>query len=80
MDASGVLDMEYTALKMFAQAAKTQREGGVQLWLIGMNPEVLAIVKRSSLGHMLRDEGMFFNVEIAVAHYLGNATVRDQPV
>lgn len=73
VDASGVLDMEYTALKMFAQVAKAQSERGVQLWLIGMNPEVLAIVKRSPLGQMLREEGMFFNLEIAVAHYLGNA-------
>ena len=78
VDASGVLDMEYTALKMFAQVAKTQSERGVQLWLIGMNPEVLAIVQRSPLGQMLRDEGMFFNLEIAVAHYL-NAAVREQP-
>jgi MFS superfamily sulfate permease-like transporter len=38
VDASGVLDMEYTALKMFAQVAKRQSQDGVQLWLIGFNP------------------------------------------
>lgn len=70
VDASGVLDMEYTAMKMFAQIAKRQSEHGVQLWLIGMNPNVLAIVQRSPLGQMLRTEGMFFSLEIAVAHYL----------
>ena len=69
VDASGVLDMEYTALKMFAQVAKTQSQQGVQLWLIGMNPRVLALVQRSPLGQMLRREGMFFNLEIAVARY-----------
>lgn len=72
VDASGVLDMEYTALKMFAQVAKRQSQHGVQLWLIGMSPRVLAIVQRSALGEMLQQEGMFFNLEIAVAHYLGN--------
>jgi len=73
VDASGVLDMEYTALKMFAQLAHTQSQHGVQLWLIGMNPRVLAIVQRSPLGQMLRREGMFFNLEIAVACYLAAA-------
>ena len=70
LDASGVLDMEYTALKMFAQVAKRLSQHGVQLWLIGMNPRVLAIVQRSPLGQMLRREGMYFNLEIAVARFL----------
>jgi sulfate permease, SulP family len=78
VDASGVLDMEYTALKMFAQVANRQSRHGVQLWLVGMNPRVLAIVQRSPLGQLLRHEGMHFNLEIAVAHYLGDAAVRDQ--
>jgi len=78
VDASGVLDLEYTALKMFAQVAKRQSEDGVQLWLIGMTPRVLAIVQRSPLGQLLRREGMHFNLEIAVARYLGEAPVRDQ--
>lgn len=70
--------MKYTALKMFAQVAKRQSQHGVQLWLIGMTPRVLAIVQRSPLGQLLRREGMHFNLEIAVAHYLGDAAVWDQ--
>jgi MFS superfamily sulfate permease-like transporter len=73
VDASGVLDMEYTALKMFAQVAERQSQHGIKLWLIGMNPEVLAIVQRSSLGQMLRREGMYFNLEIAISHFLATA-------
>jgi SulP family sulfate permease len=76
VDASGVLDMEYTALKMFAQVAKRQTQHGVQLWLIGMTPRVLAIVQRSPLGQLLRHEGMYFNLEIAVARYLRDAAAR----
>jgi SulP family sulfate permease len=76
VDASGVLDMEYTALKMFAQVAKRQSQHGVQLWLIGMTPRVLAIVQRSPLGQLLRHEGMYFNLEIAVARYLRDAAAR----
>ena len=78
VDASGVLDMEYTAVKMFAQLAKRQSQHGVQLWLIGMTPRVLAIIQRSPLGQLLGREGMHFNLEIAVAHYLDNAAVREQ--
>jgi sulfate permease, SulP family len=78
VDLSGVLDVEYTALKIFAQAAKRQGQHGVQLWLVGMNPRVLAIVQRSSLGQLLRREGMHFNLEIAVARYLEHIAVREQ--
>ena len=78
VDASGVLDMEYTAVKMFAQLAKRQSQHGVQLWLIGMTPRVLAIVQRSPLGQLLGREGMHFNLEIAVARYLNDAAVRVQ--
>jgi len=78
VDASGVLDLEYSALKIFAEVARRQSEHGVRLWLIGMSPRVLAIVQRSPLGHMLREEGMFFNLEIAVARYLGDTAVREQ--
>jgi sulfate permease, SulP family len=70
VDASGVLDLEYTALMMFARIAKKQSQRGVQLWLVGMNPGVLAIVQRSPMGQLLQREGMHFNLEIAVSRYL----------
>ena len=72
VDLTAVPDLEYTALKMFAQATKRQRDRGVQVWLVGMNPGVLAIVQRSPLGKMLGHEGMHFNLEIAVARFLGD--------
>jgi sulfate permease, SulP family len=78
VDASGVLDLEYTALKMFAQVAKRQSQNGIQLWLIGMNPGVLAVVQRSPLGQMLRREAMHFNLEIAVGRYLSDEVGREQ--
>jgi sulfate permease, SulP family len=78
VDASGVLDMEYTALKIFAQVAKRQSQDGIRLWLVGMNPGVLAIVQRSPLGHILQREGMHFNLEIAVGRYLSDEVVHEQ--
>ena len=70
VDLSGVLDLEYTALKMFVEATKRQRDRGVEVWLVGMNPGVLLVVQRSPLGDMLGRPGMHFNLEIAVARHL----------
>lgn len=71
LDLSGVFDLEYTALKMLAEAEKRNRENGIRLWLVGMNPEVLSMLQKSSLGEALGREGMHMNLEIAVAMFLG---------
>ncbi|RJG10876.1 SulP family inorganic anion transporter [Pseudomonas cavernicola] len=68
-DLGGVFDLEYTALKMLTEAEKRLREKGVTLWLVGLNPGVLAMVKQSPLGQTLGLERMFFNLEEAVARY-----------
>ena len=70
LDLSGVPDLEYTALKMLTDGEKRQRERGVALWLVGLNPEVLSVIQRSSLGKILGRERMHFNLELAVAKYL----------
>jgi anti-anti-sigma factor len=70
LDLSGVTDLEYTALKMLIEAEKSYREQGVSLWLVGLNPHVLTMVQRSSLGTSLGREAMHFNLEMAVAKYL----------
>ena len=71
LDLSGVVDIEYTALKMLTEGEKRQREQGRKLWLVGMNPSVFAMIQRSQLGEPLGREGMHFNLEIAVEKYLG---------
>jgi anti-anti-sigma regulatory factor len=65
----GVFDLEYTALKVFTEAEATMRAAGVSLWLVGLNPSVLAMVQRSPLGQTLGRERMFFNLEQAVEKY-----------
>jgi MFS superfamily sulfate permease-like transporter len=75
LDLGGVFDLEYTALKMLIQAEKRERESGVLVWLVELNPEVLAMVQRSPLGETLGRERMFFTVEQAVARYA--ATEKD---
>jgi high affinity sulfate transporter 1 len=70
LDLGGVFDFEYTALKMLTEAEQRLRGQGVLLWLVGLNPGVLAMVEHSPLGQTLaRDHRMIFNLEEAVARY-----------
>jgi anti-anti-sigma regulatory factor len=70
LDVSGVPDLEYTALKMLIEAEKRERNRGVSVWLVGLNPDVLSVIQRSSLGEVLGRERMHFNLEVAIAQYL----------
>ena len=69
LDMSGVPDLEYTALKTLTDSEMRFRELGIRLWLVGMNPQVLAMVRRSQFGKDLGNESMQFNIETAVAKY-----------
>ncbi len=69
LDMSAVFDLEYTALKMLTEGEKRNREQGVELWLAGLTPDVLAMVQRSPLGETLGRERLLFNLETAVARY-----------
>ena len=73
LDLSAVTDLEYTALKGLIDAERRQRERGVLVWLVGLNPEVLGVVQRSTLGRVLGRDRMHFTLDIAVAKYLAAA-------
>lgn len=69
LDCSAIFDIEFTALKMLTEGEKKLQRRGISLWLAGLNPQVLAMVRYSPLGGVLGKERMFFNVETAVEHY-----------
>jgi sulfate permease, SulP family len=69
LDLSGVIDFEYTALKMLIAAEKRGREAGMALWLAELTPQVYAAIQRSPLGETLGRERLMFTVEIAVERY-----------
>jgi len=73
VDMRAIFDLEYTALKMFDEGEKKHRELGIRLWLVGMNPHVFEMVQKSALGESLGREGMFLNLESAVAKYTQQA-------
>jgi high affinity sulfate transporter 1 len=68
-DLSRVFDLEYSALKMLIEAEKRQREAGITLWLVGLNPQVYAVIQRSPLAAILGTERMMFDLEIAIDRY-----------
>jgi sulfate permease, SulP family len=69
IDFSAVFDIEYTALKMLAEAEEKLRRDGITLWLAALTPDVLTVVKRSRIGETLGRERMFFNLQMAVEKY-----------
>jgi len=66
IDMSAVLDLEYTALKALTEAEQKLRSLDMTLWLVAMNPQVHAAIKRSPLGKTLGTERMYFTLGDAV--------------
>jgi len=79
IDFSAVFDIEYTVLKMLAEAEERLRSDGITLWLAALNPDVLAVVKRSRIGKVLGRERMFFNLQMAVEKYEQASKVDAKP-
>jgi len=75
IDMQGVIDLEYSALKMFTEAEQRRRESGVSLWLVEMSSQVLATVQRAPLGKILGRERMLQSLEIAVERYRNMPTI-----
>ncbi len=54
LDFSGVIDIEYSALKMLIEGEEKLRQRSIVLfWQAGRNPEVLHMVQRSTLAKRL---------------------------
>jgi sulfate permease, SulP family len=69
IDCTAIPDIEYTAIKMLADAEEKLREEGISLWLAGLNPEALRVIQKSPLGKVLGCERMFFNIQQAVQRH-----------
>jgi high affinity sulfate transporter 1 len=70
LDMSGVQDIEYSALQMLVEGERRFAERGIALWLAGLNPGVLEIVRHSGLAERLGRERMFFNAHAAIERFL----------
>ncbi len=70
LDLSRVPDIEYSALLALAEGEKRLADRGVTLWLAGLNPDVLEVVRHAGLDRQLGKGRMFHNARAAIARYL----------
>jgi high affinity sulfate transporter 1 len=69
MDMSSVPDIEYSALQMLMEGEHRFGERGVTLWLAGLSPGVLEIMRHSGLAERLGHERMLFNAHAAIEQF-----------
>jgi len=69
LDMSRVPDIEYSALQMLMEGEKRRSEEGITVWLVGLNPGVLEVVKNAGMYEQLGRERMLFNARAAIERY-----------
>jgi high affinity sulfate transporter 1 len=79
LDLSRVPDVEYSALQMLMEGAERSPERGFELWLVGLNPGVLEVVRRSGLADRLGRERMLFNARVAIERFQARERAGTQP-
>jgi high affinity sulfate transporter 1 len=81
LDMSRVPDLEYSALQMLAEGEKRLSDRGLTVWLVGLNPGVLEMVRNVGLYERLGRERMLFDARAAIARYqpMQAAAGKDRP-
>jgi sulfate permease, SulP family len=69
LDMSRVPDIEYSALLALMEGERRATERGALVWLVGLNPGVLEVVRHAGLDQRLGRERMLFNARAAIEHY-----------
>jgi sulfate permease, SulP family len=69
LDMSRVPDIEYSALQMLIESDKRATERGAVVWLVGLNPAALEVVRKAGLDEQLGRERMLFNTRAAIERY-----------
>jgi high affinity sulfate transporter 1 len=69
LDLSRVPDIEYSALQALMEGEKRATDRGAVLWLAGLNPGVLEMVRHAGFDQRLGPERMLFNAREAVARF-----------
>ena len=69
LDMSRVPDIEYSALQMLIEGEQRSPARGFELWLVGLNPGVLEVVRSAGLAERLGRERMLFNARAAIERY-----------
>jgi anti-anti-sigma factor len=70
LDMSRVPDIEYSALQAMAEGEQRLAGRGVEVWLAGLNPGVLEVVRKAGFDQRLGDARLAINARAAVERYL----------
>jgi len=69
LDMSRVPDIEFSALQALMEGEARATERGAVVWLVGLNPGVLEVVRNAGLADRLGRERMLFNARAAIERY-----------
>src|SRR4030095_5774662 len=69
LDMSRVPDIEYSALQALMEGEQRATERGAVVWLVGLNPGVLEVVRHAGLAERLGRERLLFNARAAIERY-----------
>jgi high affinity sulfate transporter 1 len=69
VDLSRVPDIEYSALQALMEGEKRLTEQGAVVWLVGLNPSVLDVVRHAGLDKKLGRERLLFNAREAIERF-----------
>jgi signal transduction histidine kinase len=69
LDMSRVPDIEFSALQMLMEGELRAPARGFEFWLVGLNPGVLEVVRRSGLAARLGRGRLLFNARAAIERY-----------
>jgi high affinity sulfate transporter 1 len=69
LDMSRTPDLEYSALQTLSEYEQRATQSGILVWIVGLNPAVLEVVRHSALNERLGRERMLFNAREAIRRY-----------
>jgi anti-anti-sigma factor len=69
LDMSRVPDIEYSAMQLIIESDRRTTERGAIVWLVGLNPGVLDMIRHTGMNEQLGRERMLFNARAAIERY-----------
>jgi len=78
LDLSRVPDIEYSALQALVEGEKRTTEQGIVVWLAGLNPRVLEVVRRAGFDQQLGRDRLLFNARMVIERYQALRAAEDR--
>jgi MFS superfamily sulfate permease-like transporter len=69
LDLSRVADIEYSALQKLLEGEKRMTEQGITVWLAGLNPGPLEVIRHAGLETLLGPDRLLFDARAAIERY-----------